>query len=116
MTQPITNEGQTIMSALKHITAGPWSYDYSPYTSLDGTDIPAYEVQGAEKVCDTNKNRPIEEQEANARLIAAAPDLYELLREGFNITHDWESSVRKGCIKDWHQRTREKLAEVKATT
>jgi hypothetical protein len=58
-------------------TPGPWIYEYSPWTAQDGKEIPAFEVHGTEKVCDTNENRPAEEQEANARLIAAAPDLLE---------------------------------------
>jgi hypothetical protein len=56
-------------------TPGPWVYEYSPYTSQDGKEIPAFEVHGEEKVCDTNEDRPSEEQEANARLIASAPEL-----------------------------------------
>ncbi len=60
-------------------TPGPWIYAYSPYTSQDGKEIPAFEVHGEEKVCDTNENRPGEEQEANARLIATAPELLEAL-------------------------------------
>lgn len=49
-------------------TPGPWVYQYNPYTSQDGKEIPAFEVYGEEKVCDTNEDRPCEEQEANARL------------------------------------------------
>ena len=60
-------------------TPGPWVYQYSPYTSQDGHEIPAFEVHGEDKVCDTNENQPSEEQEANARLIAAAPELLDAL-------------------------------------
>jgi hypothetical protein len=93
-------------------TPGPWTYQYNPYTSQDGCEIPAWEVHGDEKVCDTNEDRPAEEQEANARMIAATWGLLELLYEGFNITHDWQSSVRKGYIRDWHKRVRETLADL----
>ena len=103
-----------MINGLKY-TPGPWTYCYSPYTANDGadfTEIPAYEVHGEEKVCDTNEDRPEEEQVANARLLAAAWDLLMLLDEGFNITHDIESTVRKGYLKDWHARVRAKLAEL----
>lgn len=93
-------------------TPGPWTYCYSPYTANDGEEIPAFEVHGEDKICDTNEDRPAEEQEANARLLAAAWDLMMLLDEGFNITHDIESTVRKGYLKDWHARVRAKLAEL----
>jgi hypothetical protein len=56
-------------------TPGPWTYEYSPYLSQDDKEIPAFEIHGEEKVCDTNEDRPREEQEANARLIAGAPEL-----------------------------------------
>ena len=68
------------MSQTQH-TQGPWIYEYSPYTSQDGDEIPAFEIFGSEKVCDTNEDRPEHEQEANARLIAAAPDLLGALEE-----------------------------------
>ena len=80
-------------------TPGPWVYQYSPYTSQDGHEIPAFEVHGEEKVCDTNEDRPVEEQEANARLIAAAPELYDALEYFFNIMHDYESSLQKGYVQ-----------------
>jgi hypothetical protein len=79
-------------------TPGPWIYEYSPWKAQDGSKIPAFEVHGAEKVCDINESRPVEEQEANARLIAASPDLYDALEHFFNIMHDYESSLRKGYV------------------
>ena len=72
-----------------------WTYQYSPYTSQHGEEIPAFEVHGdEEKVCDTNENRPSEEQEANARLIAAAPELFDALENFFNIMHEDLSEQR----------------------
>jgi hypothetical protein len=67
-------------------TPGPWTYEYNPYTSQDGKEIPAFEVYGeeGEKVCDTNENRPSEEQEANARLIAVAPALLAVAKLALN--------------------------------
>lgn len=60
-------------------TTGPWAYTYASYTGQDGEEIPAFEVHGAEKVCDTVESQSRNEQEANARLIAAAPELLEAL-------------------------------------
>jgi len=70
----VTQTKEVIMPKSAH-TPGPWIYEYSPWISQGRTEIPAFEIHGEEKVCDTNEDRPIEEQEANARLIAAAPDL-----------------------------------------
>jgi hypothetical protein len=61
-------------------TPGPWVYSYSPYHTQENEEIPAFEVYGAEKVCDTNEDRPYAEQEANARLIAAALSVLSLLK------------------------------------
>ena len=69
---------QSTVRTRKH-TPGPWTYEYNPYTAQDGHEIPAYQVHGAEKVFDTNEDRPAEEQEANARLGAAAPELRDSL-------------------------------------
>jgi len=94
-------------------TPGPWEYQYSPYTSQDGQEIPAFEVHGEHKVCDTNENRPSEEQEANARLIAAAPELFQTLLFFFNIMHDYQSSARKDYITHAMATTRDVLEKAK---
>jgi hypothetical protein len=73
------------MSAQNRITPGPWIYEYSPWKAQDGHEIPAYEVHGEEKICDTNENRPAKEQEANARLIAAAPELLVALQAALEV-------------------------------
>ncbi len=39
-------------------------------------------------------------QSAQAALIAAAPELFEALEYFFNIMHDYESSRRKGYIRE----------------
>src|SRR5271156_3480565 len=67
------------MTTTQH-TPGPWTYTYAPYTTQDGKELPAFEIHGeGEKVCDTVEDQPIEAQEGNARLIAAAPELLEAL-------------------------------------
>lgn len=66
----------------------PWTYGYNPYTVQSeasllgvGVEIPAYEIFDAEgnKLFDTNEDSPAERQEANARLIATAPELLDAL-------------------------------------
>ena len=96
-------------------TPGPWICQYSPYTSQDDQEIPAFEVHGdrGEKVCDTNEDRPALEQEANARLIAAAPELLDALEYFFNIMHDYESSLRKGYIITAFEQARAAIARAK---
>lgn len=54
-----------------------WHYEYNAYTTSDGKEIPAFEITDGEgnKIADTNEDTPSDTQEANASLIAAAPDL-----------------------------------------
>jgi hypothetical protein len=80
----------------KH-TPGPWIYSYSPYHSQENEEIPAFEVHGAEKVCDTNENRPYTEQEANARLIAAALPMLSLLKR-INVAF-YVKGTRKALVE-----------------
>jgi hypothetical protein len=75
------------MTKTRH-TPGPWTYHYSPYLSQFDEEIPAFEIHGEEKVCDTNEDRPREEQEANAILIATAPQLLEAAEQ---VIANWES-------------------------
>ncbi|MGC4087293.1 MAG: hypothetical protein QM756_05175 [Polyangiaceae bacterium] len=98
-----------------------WGYEYMPYvmTGDDGkdTDIPCYRVFPEDHpenyVCETNEHLPDEEQEKYARLISAAPELFEALRYFFNIMHDYESSVRKGYVKLAFGMARAALAKAK---
>jgi hypothetical protein len=84
------------MTKVTH-TPGPWLYQYSPYTAQDGHEIPAFEVQGDEyKVCDTNEDRPAAEQQANALLIAAAPDLLEAAEK---VIAAWESGGLASAVR-----------------
>lgn len=62
----------------------PWGYEYSPYrqgTDLGEREIPAFEVfdDHGNPVLVTNEDQPVDLQEANARLVAAAPALLEAL-------------------------------------
>lgn len=84
------------MTAPRH-TSGPWTYSYNPYLSQCDEEIPAFEVHGEEKVCDTNESRPREEQEANAMLIAAAPDLLEAAEQ---VIASWEKGDLARAVRD----------------
>lgn len=77
--QPPTKEGKQTMTHARH-TPGPWLYEYNPYTSQDGREIPAFDIRADEKLFSTNEDLPPETQEANARLIAAAPEMLEALQ------------------------------------
>ncbi len=89
------NERGNSMNRTTH-TPGPWSYEYTPYISQDGEEIPAFQIHGIAKISETNESRPQEEQEANARLIAAAPDLLAALEAQAMAEADPEASERKG--------------------
>jgi len=60
-----------------------WLFEYSPYTRMGEAEveIPAFEIfeAGGEKIADTNESRSCSEQEQHAALIAAAPELLEVV-------------------------------------
>ena len=93
----------------------PWGLEYLPYTSQDGHEIPNFRINDAncDKVCETDEDLPVEVQEANALLIAAAPDLLAALSYFFNIMHDFDSSVRKGYVKHAMDMARGAIAKAK---
>jgi hypothetical protein len=73
-----------------------------------------FEIHGPDcKIADTNEDRPSGEQEANARLIAAAPELFAALEYFFNIMHDYGSSRRKGYVKLAKDKARDALTTAK---
>lgn len=83
------------------------SYDYSPYQSQQGDEIPAFEIFDAEyqTIAETNENMTAEEQEKLARLFAASPELLRVLQAAHfkewvhnaAITDDIEA-LRKICL------------------
>jgi hypothetical protein len=67
------------MQKSKH-TAGPWIYD-NTFTRFNGEIVRTAEDERPNIVCVVLKYRHTEEQRnANANLIAAAPDMYEALK------------------------------------
>jgi predicted Rossmann fold nucleotide-binding protein DprA/Smf involved in DNA uptake len=106
-------EGDT-MTTTQH-TAGPWTYAYAPYTTQDGKELPAFEIHGeGEKVCDTVEDQPIEAQEANARLIVAAPELLDALQE--LVERERAEAAESGFTDDemtWLEDARRVIAKAK---
>jgi len=101
------------------------SYDYSPYQSQQGGDIPAFEIfnEEGEKVADTNENQPCEDQEAIAALFAASPEMLRVLEvaqqigwvHNAAITDDIEA-LRKICLayaEWWNQKALPVIAQAK---
>lgn len=72
-----------------------WSYEYSPYRCNDGREIPAFEVYDGhgDKVFDTNEDTPCEQQEQNARLAAAAPEMRLALLECIRLLADFDGET-----------------------
>ena len=70
-------------------TNGPWLI-----TTIDGADcLMVGGGDGSDVVADIRTDRPEDEVEANARLIAAAPDLLAALMELGNIVLDNRDAV-----------------------
>ena len=90
------------MSEAKH-TPGPWALDFGP----DDVGISA-EEHGllAQVVWKMDDDERSDTCEANARLIAASPDLLELLEQAVSIMKNCEVSsgiCMCGDSMDWHQ-------------
>lgn len=83
------------------------TYDYSPYVSQEGEEIPAFELlnEQGDTVAETNENRPSEEQEQLARMFAASPEMLRVLQaaqfkewvHNAAITEDIEA-LRRICL------------------
>jgi hypothetical protein len=74
------------------ISKAAWFYEYEPYTSQEGQEIPNYTIYSLEEnpehevVCWTNENAPQAMQEANACLIVASNSLLEALEKLLECT------------------------------
>jgi hypothetical protein len=104
-------------SSQKHGTAqhtpGPWQ----PFEILDGIAIKDNRnvtIAICDYATDADAIEVSEwETEANAHLIAAAPELFAALEDFFNIMHDYQSSVRKGYVKHAMDMARAAIAKAK---
>lgn len=89
-------------------TLGPWYVD-----SCDDDLVFSSNGLHIATVGNPEQEQPREEITANARLIAAAPELLEALEHFFNIMHDYESSRRKGYISLAFDQARAVLAKAR---
>jgi hypothetical protein len=89
-------------------TPGPWRV-FDAFTDLEiVTDRPtANETESIVQF----KGQP--NANANARLMAAAPELFDALEDFFNIMHDYQSSVRKGYVTHAMDMARAAIAKAK---
>jgi len=80
---------------MKH-TKGNWKVEYIVEV------LPASIMSGKKEICDLTTTRvKFEEKEANAKLIAAAPDLLEALQE---ITNMYINLIDSGDCGFWNPR------------
>lgn len=78
-----------------------FAYEYSPFTSQDGKEIPNFEIfSDGVKVAETNENLPSDEQEWMAILFTNSHEMMELLREVYPL---YTTSERFDT--DWASRT-----------
>jgi hypothetical protein len=106
--------GKPMTQTAQH-TPAPWTYAYAPWVTQDGIELPAFEIHGeGEKVCDTVEDQPIEAQEANARLIAATPELLDALQD--LVERDRAEAAESGFTDDemtWLEDARRAIAKAK---
>lgn len=95
-------------------TPGPWQQSWQFIVAPDPAGIHAdiYIAEIAE-TDETGRIASPRQQQANGRLIAAAPEMFDALEYFFNILHDYPSSVRKGYVKHAKDMARAALAKAK---
>ena len=86
------------MTATPMSQPAPWAAEYLPYTSQDGHEIPNFRINDADDnaVCETNENLDADVQEANAYLIAAAP---QLLAAASLVIERWSSGDLADAVR-----------------
>ena len=80
---------------MKKHTAGPWIVDESH--EVDHQHLVWAEDVIIAEVCEDQHNQG----EANARLIASAPDLLEACREALNVLEDWDDLNQPDDGPEW---------------
>jgi len=99
------------MSKSKH-TSGPWSNPTGSVTVREAA------TPRSLKVCDMSSDggRPVAEQEANARLIAAAPDLLAALEESLREVEAFTKRTGIPQFVGWIDKARAAIAKAKGET
>jgi hypothetical protein len=90
-------------------TPGPWRYNSDPRGAQFGVHVFLNEIDSFALGVGGGPDEQVAEDLANARLIAAAPDLLDACREAFRMV--------RNCPGNWEQGVAEKLAAaiIKAT-
>lgn len=81
-------------------TAGPWSIYNDADSGKDAYGIEAFTETGSTKGIAILMNRGFEEAEANARLIAAAPELLETLKKANGLIQRAQITAAEKARKD----------------
>jgi hypothetical protein len=103
------------MSAAKH-TPGPWKAVRNASFWEVVTPLPGQTLDQANEYSPSLAyvwGEGEEQAEANARLIAAAPELLEALKE---IVGFWDSIVPGECVNDMHVKARAAIAKATGET
>jgi hypothetical protein len=90
-----------ILIMTKH-SPSPFLVEYSPFKGQHGNEIPSFRIHDAEgnPVAETDSGKPESQQEADALLMAAAPDMLDALEFVCMTFADMEASKRKGYYTD----------------
>ena len=94
-------------------TPGPWNVVNT--MPSDAMDIAVIFDEQSQCVCSVptgSSNKPMQERRANARLIAAAPDLLALVKSLID-TREWHSIDNTVCA-GWDEKARAAIAKAEA--
>lgn len=97
-------------------TPGPWSTDWGFIVAPDPNGV--YPDLYIAEIAREDSEEPdrvasLEVQEANARLLAAAPELLAALEYFYNISHDLPSSLEKGYLAQAQAQARAALCRAR---
>ena len=98
-------------------TPGPWSLSLNIHEEDHG-DQEYYHIIAKKRMSDIGmirvaKHKPIRTtDEANARLIAAAPEMYEMLRDLSKVIENLEPHLYNLSVRIYKDKLREVLAKV----
>ncbi len=93
-------------------TPGPWNYHHH-VEILKGGELDFYTIRSAENICLAEINRidgaTRNQDDANARLIAAAPELLDALRAALDSLEYWfkRNGDTEGCNSEQMKTARE---------
>jgi hypothetical protein len=78
-----------------------WAFEYLPWAAQNGREIPCFRIFPEEApedyIADTNEHLPRDIQEANACLIASAP---QLLKAAVRVVSRWEKGDLAEAVRE----------------